>query len=187
LINRAVYVDSTHIKCEIPNYPQPDILPLEVTMNGEDYSNDGKTFGFYDPFVLSVEPKLISKSGNTKVTVKGFGFVDTSKQLKTKFETEGSDLQCVNNCVMGAAYDSKHQIISSTPPYSGVKKDGHYLQPTDALEVEVSVYGDQYTNNNIEVFYYDEPEFSEVSPRGVPSNGQDPILIKTDFKFDKNS
>lgn len=96
-------------------------------MNGEDYSNDGKTFGFYDPFVLSVEPKLISKSGQTKVTVKGFGFVDTSKQLKTKFESDGSEITCVNDCVLPASYDTKHQIVSSTPPYSSVKKGGHYL------------------------------------------------------------
>lgn len=26
-----------------------------------------------------------------------------------------------------------------------------------------------------------------MSPKGVPSNGQDPILIKTDFKFSSNS
>ena len=69
--------------------------------------------------------------------------------LKTKFEADGSEISCVNNCVMPASYDSKHQIVSSTPPYSGVKKDGHYLQPSDALDVEVSVYGAQYTNNNI--------------------------------------
>ena len=62
----------------MPNYPQPDILPLEVSMNGEDFSNDGKEFGFFDPFVFNAKPKLISKSGNTKIKVSGFGFVDTS-------------------------------------------------------------------------------------------------------------
>ena len=68
-----------------------------------------------------------------------------------------------------------------------MKKSGHYLSPEDPLEVEVAVFGDKFTDNNIEVYYYDEPEFAEISPSGVPSNGQDPILIKTDFKFGTNS
>ena len=78
LYEKAVQIDSTHVKCLMPNFPQPDILPVEISMNGEDYSNDGKTFGFYDPFVLNVSPKLISKKGTTKINVNGFGFVDTS-------------------------------------------------------------------------------------------------------------
>ena len=77
-------------------------------MNGADYSNDKKTFGFYDPFVLDVFPKLISKTGSTKITVNGFGFVDTSKELKTKFESTDSPVDCVNDCVMSAQYDNKH-------------------------------------------------------------------------------
>jgi len=133
----------------MPNYPQPDILTIEVSMNGEDYSNDKKTFGFYDPFVLDVSPKLISKTGSTKITVNGFGFVDTSKDLKTKFEASDADISCVNDCIMPAQYDSKHAIVSSTPAYSGVKKSGHYLSPEEPLEVEVAVFADKFTDNNI--------------------------------------
>jgi len=76
---KGTLIDSGTINCPMPNYPQPEILPVEVSMNGEDFSNDGIEFGFYDPFVLNVTPKLISKSGSTKVTVNGFGFVDTAK------------------------------------------------------------------------------------------------------------
>ena len=75
------------IECPMPNFPKPDLLPVEVSMNGKDYSNSKKEFGFYDPFVVDVNPKLISKSGKTKITVSGLGFVDTTneKALKTKF------------------------------------------------------------------------------------------------------
>ena len=161
---------------------------MEISLNGEDFSNDGRTFGFYDPFVLNVSPKLISKSGSTKVAVSGFGFVDTTSdnQLKTKFESSYGELDCSAGCTEPANYDSKHQIISTTPAYNEVKRNGQYLSPEEPLEVEVSVFGDKFTDNNIQVFYYDEPDFRNLNTGGVPANGQDPILIETDFKLDRN-
>ena len=36
------------------------------------------------------------------------------------------------------------------------------------------------------MFYYEEPDFKKATPRGVPANGQDPILVETDFKLDQN-
>jgi len=108
--------------------------------------------------------------------------------LKTKFESsDGGAIQCQGGCQQAAYYDSKHQIVSNTPAFNEVKKNGHYLDLEDPLEVEVSVFNDKYTDNNIEVFYYDEPEFKQLSTGGVPANGQDPILIETDFHLDKNS
>ncbi len=169
----------------MPNYPQPEILRVEVSMNGVDYSNSKKEFGFYDPFVLNVSPKLIAKDGSTKVKVNGFGFVDTSdnNDLKTKFE--GVD-NCPT-CVKSAKYISKNTLETATPPYSEVRKDGKKLANTDPLDVEVSVFGNDYTDNDIQVFYYDKPTYTQPSPAGVPANGQDPILIPTDFKLQTNS
>ena len=48
-------------------------------MNKRDFTNDHVTYGFYDAFVLDVLPKLVSKKGGTKLTIKGFGFVDSGK------------------------------------------------------------------------------------------------------------
>ena len=48
-------------------------------MNKRDFTNDHVTYGFYDAFVLDVFPKLVSKRGGTKLTIKGFGFVDSGK------------------------------------------------------------------------------------------------------------
>ena len=176
------------IECEMPNYPQPDILPLEVSLNGQDFSNDGHEFGFFDPFVFSVSPKLISKSGNTRVRVKGFGFVDTSDddQLRSRFESAGHELSCYNDCSQDAKYVSKNEIETATPHYSGLAADGRPLAMSEPLDLEVSVYGDQFTDNNVQVYYYEEPDFKKATPRGVPANGQDPILVETDFKLDQN-
>lgn len=82
--NNAIYepaelLDDGTVRCNIPMYTKPDVLPVQVTLNGFDYSNDNATFGFYDPYVISAEPRLIATDGSTKVTVKGLGFVNSGE------------------------------------------------------------------------------------------------------------
>lgn len=99
VIVKGQRISSELIKCPLPNYPQPDVLDVEVSMNGKDYSNNGKQFGYYDPFVLHADPKLISKSGSTRVEIKGFGFVDSTKVggLKVMYDNDASSYYCTKN------------------------------------------------------------------------------------------
>jgi hypothetical protein len=71
----GTYLNSTFISCPIPKYTKPDVLRVEATFNDEDYTDDGLTYGYYDPYVLNVKPRLISVEGTTKVEIIGFGFV----------------------------------------------------------------------------------------------------------------
>jgi len=53
----AIYMPGLHvnektIKCKIPKYTKPDVLRVELTLNGDDYTNDNKTYGYYDPYVI---------------------------------------------------------------------------------------------------------------------------------------
>lgn len=50
----ATVVDSKTIKCKIPKNTKPDVLKVEVTLNGDDFTNDNKTYGYYDPYVIDV-------------------------------------------------------------------------------------------------------------------------------------
>ena len=61
----------------MPDYTKPDVLKVEVTINGESYTSDNKTYGFFDPFVLDAQPRLIATDGSTIVEIKGIGFVDS--------------------------------------------------------------------------------------------------------------
>lgn len=56
----------------------------------------------------------------------------------------------------------------------------------DGLTVEASVFGGVFTQNNIEVFYYDEPIYESLNQYGTPSNVEKPIYTKTDFKWHIN-
>ena len=76
---KASQTNETFIRVRIPKYTKPDVLRVELTLNGKDYTNDGKNYGYFDPYVLNAEPRLISVEGTTIVRIKGFGFVNSSQ------------------------------------------------------------------------------------------------------------
>lgn len=68
--HQAIYVDaerisSTQIRVKIPQYTRPDVLQVEVAMDGHQYTSDHKTYGYYDPYVLNAYPRLIASDGST--------------------------------------------------------------------------------------------------------------------------
>lgn len=63
------------IKCPIPKYPSPETLDVDITMNDQDYTNNGIQFGYIDPYILGVSPRLVSSKGTTKLRLDGYGFV----------------------------------------------------------------------------------------------------------------
>jgi len=63
----------------VPKYTKPDVLKVELTLNGHDYTNDKKDYGYYDPYVIDVYPKLIAVDGSTKIKIKGIGFVNSGE------------------------------------------------------------------------------------------------------------
>lgn len=101
--DNAIYVQGTIeseglITCEIPMFTKPDVLPVEVSLNGFDYSRSNHTFGYFDPYVISAEPRLLAQDGSTEVTLKGLGFVD-SGETKVRFDNAGHTLDCAGGCV----------------------------------------------------------------------------------------
>jgi len=54
------------------------------------------------------------------------------------------------------------------------------------MTVEVSVYGNSFTENEIEVYYIYDPEYRKINRSSVPRNMQVPLLIETDFFWDRN-
>lgn len=187
IIVKGIRQSSEVIKCPLPNYPQPDVLNVEVTMNGRDYSNNGHQFGYYDPFVLHVTPKLVSKTGSTRVEIRGFGFVDSSKigGLKVLYDNDVGDYFCTSNknkCVVDADYIDKNKISSPTLPFEMFRyADNTKLSSSDPINVEVSVFNDKFTKNHIKVLYYDDPEFKTIKPKSAPANTQSPVMVSTEF------
>jgi hypothetical protein len=57
----------------------------------------------------------------------------------------------------------------------------------DGITVEASVLNNVYTENGIQVWYYEEPKYSSMSSQGTPMNIESPLFTKTDFIWDVNS
>ena len=72
------------------------MLRVELTLNGQDYTDDKKTYGYFDPYVLDASPRLISVDGTTIVNIKGFGFVNSgeTKSLENSPGNANGGLTC---------------------------------------------------------------------------------------------
>ena len=194
IVVKGKRVSTDLIQCPLPNYPQPEILDVEVSVNGVDFSNDKKQFGFYDPFVLHASPILISTTGSTKLEIKGFGFVDSSKygKLKALYDNDAGEYYWSddkkNKWVMDAKYVDKNKLIAQTVPMDTIStKSNKKVKAFDPINVEISVYDDKFTSNHIKVYYYEEPEYSSTDPQSASANLETSVFIETDFKSSKNN
>ena len=68
-------LDNGAVQCEIPKYPAPETLDVDISFNDQDYTNDHVKFGYLDPFILGITPRLVSSKGTTKLNMTGYGFV----------------------------------------------------------------------------------------------------------------
>lgn len=117
---KAEEVNEHLVRCKVPQYTKPDVLFVEVTVNGESYTNDNKTFGYFDPFVLDAEPKLLATDGTTAVQIKGLGFVD-SGQTRASYGNRTDSLTCSTanpsgkpDCAKPAVFVDKHTLNTTS-------------------------------------------------------------------------
>lgn len=117
ILVKGEWISEKLIKCKIPKYTKPDVLRVELTLNGEDYTNDQKTYGYFDPYVLDAIPRLISVDGTTIVLVKGFGFVNSGNTL-AKFDSEKDHLVTdgKQDCIKTATFIDKNTLETTTLP-----------------------------------------------------------------------
>jgi hypothetical protein len=67
--------ESGTVVCEIPKYPAPETLYVDFSFNGLDFTNDRIKYGFFDPAIEDIRPRLLSPKGTTKLDISGYGFV----------------------------------------------------------------------------------------------------------------
>jgi hypothetical protein len=158
------------------------VLNVEVSVNGESYTNDNKTYGYFDPFVLDASPKVLSQDGSTKVQIKGIGFVD-SGQCKAVYDNRTNQLYCGSNqCIKSATFVDKNTLNTTSFPQNEVKYYSGSGVGIDPMYIDALVWGDQFTKNQVEVHYYDEPALRSANIAESPANLQSQLLLTVDFK-----
>lgn len=112
----GILVSSSSVVCNIPKYTKPDVLNVEITFNGVDYTSDNKTYGYYDPYLIDVKPRLISRDGSTKLTLIGLGFAD-SGEISVSFNNVSSPISCNGQtCSQQGTYIDSHTVRTNTLP-----------------------------------------------------------------------
>lgn len=61
-------------------------------------------------------------------------------------------------------------------------RDTGYNVGWDPINIDASVYGNGFTDNNVELFYYDDPDYTGVNLDESPASVETPLYIKSDFK-----
>jgi hypothetical protein len=151
---RGEWMNATFVRCLIPKYTKPDELFVELTLNEQDYTNDAKKYGYFDPYVLSCEPRLISVEGTTKVIIKGFGFVNSS-QTKALFNTTLATVNCNSkDCIKQADYIDSHQLITSTFAQTLVNYANGTNILWDPITLDAAVYENDFTDNNVNIWFF---------------------------------
>jgi hypothetical protein len=92
-------------------------LSVDVSFNDQDYTNDGVKFGFLDPYVLGVTPRLISAHGTTKLNMTGYGFVqlDETNSLVVMKSKDDRELQCPSTrCDKVYRVHDEHSVMVDT-------------------------------------------------------------------------
>ncbi|MCP3686031.1 MAG: hypothetical protein GY861_25580 [bacterium] len=177
---KGIYLDANWVNCTIPRVNSPESFNVELSFNnGDDWTNNGFTYTFYDPYIISVHPQMVSTRGGTTVKIHGLGFANSGPNLKVRFggEKPSEKLECnYGECNKKAKYIQDTDLEVKTFPQEIV----NYLSSGKSVKfnkfaVEVSVYNDDFTNNNMTIFYYKEPELGSDEDIGA---GLDPKTKK---------
>ena len=161
-IMEGKFVEKNKVKCTAPNVNIPEEFNLEASINGgEDYTNNNFNYTYYDPFVLKVEPQMLSDKGNTKITITGYGFANTGKNMKVLFgDSEQETIKCEGGkCISQAEYVDSTILETVSKPRKNLidKSTGESIKHYKKFPVEVAIYNDDFTNNKVSVFYYEDP------------------------------
>lgn len=143
--------------CVSPEAALPGAVPLQVTMNGQNYGSDILTFtGYATPYVSQLSLAVGPIGGGTVITLHGDNLAG------------GNNCRCrfggLAHSVLGTVLDAR-SIMCSAPAHSAM-----------TVFVEVSLNGQQYTHYSVP-YTYAEPAIAQLSPSSGPSAGSTLIFV----------
>ena len=189
LYMQGYLADSTHILCPIISYSRPEVIIVEISLNGIDFTNNGQTYTFFDAFVLSALPRYFTEKGGTAISVLGFGFANTGSELLCQFGSSTNPLLCKGvACVFPGVFVSDHEIKCTTP----ARADVTYQQTGlglgfEKFAVEISIKAGVFTTSNITVWYMKDASISVNTPTSGSANGYTYLIFQTNFYWESNS
>jgi hypothetical protein len=121
-------------------------------------------FGFLDPFILGITPRLISTHGSTKLNITGYGFVamEEAKQLVV-MKNDEETLQCSGSiCTKVYHVTNENSATIDTFDQAIVFKSNKNIE-FDPFTVNMMNPDGDFTKNDIMLWYYKDPNFASPS------------------------
>lgn len=153
----ATVLNSTRATCIAPPSYYWKETAVELTLNNEDYTDDGTMYYYYKPpFLFDVEPAQGPVEGNTTVVVVGSDFNNTGN-LTCKFGKKE----------VPAIYKSSSEIKCKAP---AVNEPG-------LVDLTISLYPGLYSSP-VDYLYYKNPVVETIAPTSGPEEGYTQIQVK---------
>jgi hypothetical protein len=161
IIEKAEFVSQHEVTCEYPEYPSPETLDVDISMNGIDWSGDRVKFAYVDPFVLQVRPRLISPTGSTKLFVEGYGMAHTGDDSKQRIAFKhypDNKLLTVGGQPASKVYKVHDENLVEVGTYPQADlENGNSNIAFDPFIVSIMNPDGEYDPNDISIYYYAEP------------------------------
>lgn len=119
---------------------------------------------------------MVSSKGNTKLEIFGFWFANSWENLKVGFWSSDNRIKCnMRSCIRQATFISWDRITAHTFAMHEVSQESDWESiGFRKFAVEASVYNNDFTINNVTIFYYDEPNIiDDLMNSDVPMNSTD--------------
>ncbi|GMH66707.1 hypothetical protein TL16_g04487 [Triparma laevis f. inornata] len=159
--SNVVFISSTHISCETPTVLKPVEVAVEISNNGNDFTNDGVDFEFFGhPAVASVSPSSGDKSGGTLVTITGRNFMFGERTV----------------CRFG--FKSVHATYIDSNTLECVSPKQEDLHGGDGIIVEASNNDLDFTDSGISWTYTELPQVVSVSPSSGIVGGSSVLTLR---------
>ena len=109
------------------------------------------------------------------MNIKGIGFVD-SGQSQAQYSNRTFPLVCGEaggSCIKSATFVDKNTLATTIFPQSQVKyaSTGKSVN-TDPIYIDATVLGNEFTENQVELFYYQDPQVVSLNVNESPANLQ---------------
>lgn len=184
--------EAGQVVCKIPKYPAPETLVVDVSFNGQDYTNDGVTYGFMDPYVLGISPRMVSTSGSTRLTLYGYGFVQMEDAMSVVVykDQKGEAAQCGSGNMCTKIYKVKDEHTTSVGTFAQsemmVNKGGKNVE-FEPFYLNMMNPDRDWSTNNIDICYYKDVVANKVSSSFAYANEAKPVIVQADFSWGKGN
>lgn len=158
----ATVLNSTRAICIAPAARGHSQTPVEITLNAQDWTDDGTLYYYYKPpFLFDVQPRQGPLRGGTNVTVMGTNFNRTG-HITCRFGHKEAP----------AELRSSSEIRCQAPAY---------LEP-GTVELSISLLPGLYSSP-VAYLYYESPVVTAVSPPCGPEAGFTQLTVTgTNFR-----